>query len=105
MKQQDIILETRDLRVFYGSFNALRDITMEFARYKVTALIGPSGCGKSTFLRCFNRMNDLIAGSYVTGQVLYRGNDIYAPTIKRNSHPFGDRHGLPEAEPLPQDDL
>ena len=81
LKQQDIILETRDLRVFYGSFNALRDITMEFARYKVTALIGPSGCGKSTFLRCFNRMNDLIAGSYVTGQVLYRGNDIYAPTI------------------------
>ncbi len=81
MNQQDIILETRDLRVFYGSFNALRDITMEFARYKVTALIGPSGCGKSTFLRCFNRMNDLIAGSYVTGQVLYRGNDIYAPTI------------------------
>ena len=81
LNQQDIILETRDLRVFYGSFNALRDITMEFARYKVTALIGPSGCGKSTFLRCFNRMNDLIAGSYVTGQVLYRGNDIYAPTI------------------------
>ena len=105
MNQQDIILERRDLRVFYGSFNALRDITMEFARYKVTALIGPSGCGKSTFLRCFNRMNDLIAGFLrdragpVSWQRHLRTDD------KRNAHPFGDRHGLPEAEPLPQDDL
>ena len=81
MDQQDIVLETRDLRVYYGPFNALRDITMEIERHKVTAVIGPSGCGKSTFLRCFNRMNDLVAGSHVTGQVLYRGNDIYAPTI------------------------
>ena len=81
MDQQDVVLETRDLRVFYGSFNALRDITMEIPRHRVTALIGPSGCGKSTFLRCFNRMNDLIAGSYVTGQVLYRGADIYGPAV------------------------
>ena len=81
MDQQDVVLEARDLRVFYGSFNALRDITMEIPRHKVTALIGPSGCGKSTFLRCFNRMNDLIAGSYVTGQVLYHGADIYGPAV------------------------
>ena len=81
MEQENIVLEARDLRVYYGVFNALRDISMEIPRHQVTALIGPSGCGKSTFLRCFNRMNDLVAGSYVTGQVLYRGNDIYAPTI------------------------
>ncbi len=81
MNQGDIVLETRDLKVFYGAFNALRDISMEIPRHRVTALIGPSGCGKSTFLRCFNRMNDLIAGSYVTGQVLYRGNDIYGPSV------------------------
>ena len=81
MNQGDIVLETRDLKVFYGAFNALRDISMEISRHRVTALIGPSGCGKSTFLRCFNRMNDLIAGSSVTGQVLYRGNDIYGPTV------------------------
>ena len=81
MNQGDIVLETRDLKVFYGAFNALRDISMEISRHRVTALIGPSGCGKSTFLRCFNRMNDLIAGSYVTGQVLYRGNDIYGPSV------------------------
>ncbi len=81
MEQQDNVLEARDLRVFYGSFNALRDISMGIPRHRVTALIGPSGCGKSTFLRCFNRMNDLIAGSYVTGQVLYRGDDIYAPAV------------------------
>ena len=81
MEQQDNVLEARDPRVFYGSFNALRDISMGIPRHRVTALIGPSGCGKSTFLRCFNRMNDLIAGSYVTGQVLYRGDDIYAPAV------------------------
>ena len=81
MEQEDIVLETRDLRVFYGSFNALHDINIEIPRHQVTALIGPSGCGKSTFLRCFNRMNDLIAGSCVTGAVLYRGNDIYAPSV------------------------
>ena len=81
MEQEEVVLEVRDLRVYYGAFNALRDISMEIPRHQVTALIGPSGCGKSTFLRCFNRMNDLIAGSSVTGQVLYRGNDIYAPAI------------------------
>ena len=81
MNQEDIVLEARDLKVFYGSFNALRNISMEIPRHKVTALIGPSGCGKSTFLRCFNRMNDLVAGSSVEGQVLYHGNDIYAPTV------------------------
>ena len=81
MDQGDIVLETRDLKVYYGAFNALRDITMEIPRHQVTALIGPSGCGKSTFLRCFNRMNDLIAGSCVMGQVLYRGSDIYGPTV------------------------
>ena len=81
MEQEDVVLEVKDLRVFYGAFNALRDISMEIPRHQVTALIGPSGCGKSTFLRCFNRMNDLIAGSSVMGQVLYRGNDIYAPAV------------------------
>ena len=65
----------------YGSFCALRGVSVAFPARQVTALIGPSGCGKSSFLRCFNRMNDLIETARITGQVLLEGQDIYAPGV------------------------
>ncbi|MEI8345673.1 MAG: phosphate ABC transporter ATP-binding protein, partial [Candidatus Omnitrophota bacterium] len=73
------MIEVNNLNFYYGSQNALKDITVNFRPKKVTALIGPSGCGKSTFLRLFNRMNDLILMSRVEGSVLVDGTDIYAP--------------------------
>ena len=69
------------LDFFYGDFNALTDITVGIKEHAVTAFIGPSGCGKSTFLRCLNRMNDLIPGTRVDGHVLLDGNDVYAPGV------------------------
>jgi phosphate transport system ATP-binding protein len=69
----------RDLELFYGDFQALRPVTREFADREITALIGPSGCGKSSFLRCLNRMNDLIPTARVRGSVLLDGEDINAP--------------------------
>ncbi|MCS7207773.1 MAG: phosphate ABC transporter ATP-binding protein PstB [Dehalococcoidia bacterium] len=77
--QRDVTyaLETRNLRVWYGKTQALKDITMGVPARQVTAIIGPSGCGKSTLIRCFNRMNDLIPGARVEGKVLFQGIDIY----------------------------
>ena len=77
----DTTLSVTKLHMYYGSFRALRDINMEIKRHSVTALIGPSGSGKSTLLRCFNRMNDLVPGARVEGQVLFNGEDIYHPSI------------------------
>ncbi len=77
----DTTLSVTGLDMYYGSFRALRDINLEVTRNSVTALIGPSGSGKSTLLRCFNRMNDLIPGARVEGQVLFNGEDIYHPSI------------------------
>ena len=74
-----IVLETRDLSVYYGDFQAVRDATLSIAREEITAFIGPSGCGKSTVLRSLNRMNDLIPTARVTGTVKYRGIDLYGP--------------------------
>lgn len=70
-------IEVRDLNLFYGDFHALKSISMNIEKNKVTALIGPSGCGKSTFLRTLNRMNDLINGVSITGQILMDGRDVY----------------------------
>ena len=70
-------IETRNLCVFYGSVQALRDISLSVPQNRVTALIGPSGCGKSTFLRCLNRMNDMVEGTRVVGDVRLDGQDIY----------------------------
>jgi phosphate transport system ATP-binding protein len=76
----DIIL-LRRLNLFYDSFQALKDIDVAFPRQTITALIGPSGCGKSTLLRTLNRMNDLIEGVRITGQVLIDGQDIFGPEV------------------------
>lgn len=73
------IIETHYLNLFYGKFQALTDITLRIEDRKITALIGPSGCGKSTLVRVFNRMNDLIEGVQVTGQVIVQNKDIFAP--------------------------
>ena len=73
------LLSTRDLTVCYGSNEALHPTSLDFAAGQVTALIGPSGCGKSTFLKTLNRMNDLIPGVKITGDVRYRDQDIFAP--------------------------
>jgi len=70
-----------DVNFYYGQFRALTDITMNFDKNRVTALIGPSGCGKSTLLRLLNRMNDLIEGSRVEGEVLFEDKNIYAADV------------------------
>jgi|AGTN01.2.fsa_nt_gi phosphate ABC transporter, ATP-binding protein len=72
-----IKVHVRGLDLFYGNFQALNSISMDIAEKRVTALIGPSGCGKSTFLKCLNRMNDLIPGCRVTGEISIDGTDIY----------------------------
>lgn len=70
-------VKVNKLNLFYGSFQALKDINMDIEENQVTALIGPSGCGKSTFLKCINRMNDLIPGCRVEGDIIIDGTDIY----------------------------
>jgi len=74
-------MESRNLDFFYGGQQALADVSLAMAERRVTALIGPSGCGKSTFLRCLNRMNDLIPGARAAGRVLLDGQDIHAPDV------------------------
>ncbi|CUR54615.1 high-affinity phosphate transport protein (ABC superfamily, atp_bind) [metagenome] len=71
------VMEAHDLNVFYGDFHAVHDVNLQFGKNEITALIGPSGCGKSTVLRCLNRMNDLVPGAHVKGEVTYHGQNIY----------------------------
>ena len=78
------ILEAKTLNLWYGEHHALHDVSLSVPEKSITALIGPSGCGKSTFLKTLDRMNDLIPGVRVEGQVLYRGEDIYAPSVDVN---------------------
>ena len=73
------IMTVQGLDLWYGGHQALHDISMNIPEKSITALIGPSGCGKSTFLKTLNRMNDLIPGVKITGDVRYRGQDIFAP--------------------------
>ena len=74
-------IQTKDVNFYYGDFKALRKINFNIPEKAVTAFIGPSGCGKSTLLRLFNRMNDLVDGARLEGQILIDGQDIYAPNI------------------------
>jgi phosphate transport system ATP-binding protein len=80
--QRDVVFDIRGLTVRYGrSTTAISDVDLEIYRNIITAVIGPSGCGKSTFIRCLNRMNDLVAGARIDGQVLYQGDDLYGSHV------------------------
>jgi len=79
-------LEARNINLFYGEKHALKDISIGIEANTVTAFIGPSGCGKSTFLRCFNRMNDLIDNVKITGDILIDGRNIYKSKINVDEH-------------------
>ena len=79
-------LEARNVNLFYGEKQALKDISIGIETNTVTAFIGPSGCGKSTFLRCFNRMNDLIEGVKISGDILFDGFNVYKSRLDVDEH-------------------
>ena len=84
----DNVFTIKDLHLHYGDFEALKGINLDIEENKITSFIGPSGCGKSTLLRCLNRMNDLVEGCRVDGQILLKGEDIYngdidVPTLRK----------------------
>ena len=78
------IITAKDLCLWYGGFQALKNVNIEIRPHSITALIGPSGCGKSTFLKTLNRMNDLVPGVRIEGTVTYGGQDIFAPSVDVN---------------------
>ena len=79
--QTSLKMTARNVRVFYGEFEAIKGVSIDVTREDVTAFIGPSGCGKSTFLRCLNRMNDTVAGARVQGDIQLDGENIYSPAM------------------------
>jgi phosphate transport system ATP-binding protein len=80
-RRGEVVFDVRNLTVSYGGQPAVKDVSLEIYRNNVTALIGPSGCGKSTFIRCLNRMNDLIPGARVEGEILYHGQNLYGAGV------------------------
>ncbi len=81
LDRREAIFRVHDLAVAYGDAVALKDVRLDVYKNSITAFIGPSGCGKSTFIRCLDRMNDLIPGAVVSGTVLYHGVDLYGPSV------------------------
>lgn len=79
--QTETVLRAENVNVYYGTFLAVRDITMNIPKNRITAFIGPSGCGKSTLLRCFNRLNDLIETFRAEGKIYYQKQDLYAAEV------------------------
>jgi phosphate transport system ATP-binding protein len=79
--ERPVIFDVDDINVHYGEHKAIRNVTLDLHVNEITALIGPSGCGKSTFIRCLNRMNDLIPSARVDGSIVYHGEDLYASDI------------------------
>ncbi len=96
---EELALRVRDLAVFYGDFQALGGINLDIARNKITALIGPSGCGKSTLVRCFDRMNDLIPSSRMTGSIRFEGQELVGPDV--DPVPLRRRIGMVFQKPNP----
>jgi phosphate transport system ATP-binding protein len=80
-ERRDLKMTARGVNVFYGGKQALFDVSLDIPGRSVTALIGPSGCGKSTFIRCLNRMNDVIENCHVTGEITLDGENVYAPHV------------------------
>ena len=78
------IITVKDMCLWYGSAQALKNINIDIPAKSITALIGPSGCGKSTFLKTLNRMNDLIPGVKITGDIRYKGREIFDPSVDVN---------------------
>lgn len=74
-------IEARNLNLYYGNFRAIKNVSLQIPRQKITAIIGPSGCGKSTMLRSFNRMNELVPTARAEGEVLFNGQNLYAPEV------------------------
>ena len=98
------VISAKDLNLWYGDFKALKSISLDVGEREITALIGPSGCGKSTFLKTLNRMNDLVPGVRIEGDVRLKGEDIFAREMDdRPAPPRG--HGVPEGKPLPHEHL
>ena len=81
MENVSPIITAKNLNLWYGDFKALKDISLDMGEREITALIGPSGCGKSTFLKTLNRMNDLVPGVRIEGEVLLDGQEIYGPNV------------------------
>jgi phosphate transport system ATP-binding protein len=79
--EREVVFDIHDLTVSYGQLTAISRVDLEIYRNVITAIIGPSGCGKSTFIRCLNRMNDLVPGARIDGQILYQGSDLYAAGV------------------------
>jgi phosphate transport system ATP-binding protein len=94
-------LETRGLDVFYGSFQAVKSVSIAFQACAITAIIGPSGCGKSTLLRSLNRMNELVDGARIKGTILLDGGDIYRLSVLELRKRVGMVFQRPNAFPLP----
>ncbi len=78
---QDSLIKTENLNVYYGSFHALKNINSRIPSKKITAVMGPSGCGKTTYLKCLNRMVELVGGAKITGKVIINGKNIYDPDV------------------------
>jgi phosphate transport system ATP-binding protein len=84
------VFEVKDVSFFYGDTQALDSVSLDIAEKEITALIGPSGCGKTTFLRCLNRMNDLVPATRIEGEIAYRGEDLYSSSV----HPMEIRRKI-----------
>ena len=96
-------VEVKDLSAYYGNFRAIKNVSMDIAPNRVTAIIGPSGCGKSTLIRCLNRMHEVTPGARAEGTVLLDGEDIYGQDTDPVLSAPPRRHGLPAPQPVPDD--
>jgi len=98
-------IKIENLNLWYGEKQALKNISMQISKNSVTALIGPSGCGKSTFLRCLNRMNDLIKNCKVEGKVLIESKNVYGKGVDVVELRKKCRDGFPKTKPVSNVDL
>ncbi|MBD2180806.1 phosphate ABC transporter ATP-binding protein PstB [Aerosakkonema funiforme] len=98
---KEAILRAENVSVFYGSYLAVRDVTIDIAKNQITAFIGPSGCGKSTLLRCFNRLNDLIPGARVEGEIKFQGENLYDRQFAQRIEEVRRRIGMVFQKPNP----
>jgi len=81
MLENNTVIETRNLNIYYGDFKAVTEVNIHIPEHKITAIIGPSGCGKSTLLRAFNRMNELVPSSHIDGEVIFDGKNLYDRSV------------------------